>query len=62
MSGDRGSQDLDDDDDMPELSAHALAALQEFYTEQQQVQEDASALPVEDWVTYVLLLPLGLLP
>lgn len=49
----------DSDDDTPQLSSHALAALQEFYTEQeaarqlmqQAEQGDATATMVqEDWV------------
>ena len=44
-----------DDDDTPRLSAHALAALQEFYAEQAKKQVSSSPpsndLPVsEDWV------------
>ena len=35
----------EDDDDVPQLSAHALAALQEFYAEQSQQQTVS-----EDWV------------
>jgi len=41
----------DDDDDPPRLSAHTLAALQEFYTEQAQHMSPSSDKPVpEDWV------------
>ncbi|XP_069496042.1 EEF1A lysine methyltransferase 1 isoform X2 [Ambystoma mexicanum] len=48
----------DSDDDMPELSSHALAALQEFYTEQQEndaintsqeLQTSYFGLVQEDW-------------
>lgn len=49
----------DDDDDIPQLSSHTLAALQEFYIEQQQresmkTSEDFNQYSVgsveEDWV------------
>ena len=38
----------DSDDDTPQLSAHALAALKEFYAEQQQTDENEQK---EDWVS-----------
>ena len=38
----------DSDDDKPQLSAEALAALQEFYTEQQSKDENDHT---EDWVS-----------
>lgn len=44
----------DADGDVPQLSMHALAALQEFYTEQQQSLLDTfegTATVSEDWVT-----------
>ena len=40
----------DSDDDMPQLSAQALAALQEFYAEQQETDENEQK---EDWVRYI---------
>ena len=43
----------DSDDDTPQLSAHALQALQEFYAEHAaRDHEDATAneMPTEDWV------------
>ena len=43
----------DSDDDTPQLSAHALQALQEFYAEHAaRDQDDATAneMPTEDWV------------
>ena len=55
--------DSSDDDDTPQLSAQALAALQEFYTEQQdqvqleeQAREDGdnaskTGILQEDWVS-----------
>lgn len=55
--------DSSDDDDVPQLSAHTLAALQEFYAEQEQ-QESTKSGPdydqfslgavEEDWVREVL--------
>lgn len=39
----------DSDDDTPQLSAHALAALQEFYHEQQQRQETSEKGVSENW-------------
>ena len=47
------------DDDVPQLSAHALAALQEFYAERE--QQDLSSVPdgatpgrvEEDWVSII---------
>ena len=47
----------DSDDDEPRLSAHALAALQEFYAEQQLKEEQVSSEESqnagidENWVT-----------
>ncbi|PAA79070.1 hypothetical protein BOX15_Mlig029775g1 [Macrostomum lignano] len=38
-----------DDDDVPQLSAHALAALEEFYTDQHQQEKSESVQPAEDW-------------
>ncbi|XP_074662303.1 EEF1A lysine methyltransferase 1-like isoform X2 [Tubulanus polymorphus] len=44
---------MEDDDDVPQLSAATLAALQQFYTEKQvqesQDIEDATSMPSEDW-------------
>lgn len=51
--------DEDDDDDIPQLSSHTLAALQEFYLEQQQKEgrktsQEFSQYSIgsieEDWV------------
>ena len=45
---------VDSDDDLPQLSAHALAALQEFYNEEKQKQEkvasEGNTDVEEDWV------------
>ena len=55
----------DSDDDVPQLSAHALAALQEFYTEQKQAEDNMAALqlgqtkaemPEEDWVRVAFIM------
>lgn len=55
--------DSDDDDDVPRLSAHTLAALQEFYTETSlagTTSKDQFAVGAveEDWVRLVLMLHL----
>ena len=48
--------DNDSDDEIPQLSAHALAALQGFYDEQKQREEmlasEENAAIDEDWVCY----------
>jgi len=55
-----------EDDDVPQLSAHTLALLQEFYAEQAAMEQccpvtdvdsttghtERIAMPREDWVTY----------
>ncbi len=44
-----------DDEDPPQLSAHALAALQEFYVEQQAGgNPDESTKVAENWVMNVI--------
>ena len=41
----------DSDDEPPQLSAHALSALQEFYTERQMNEETTSPSVIEEnWV------------
>ena len=41
------------DDDEPQLSAHALAALKEFYAEQNVSTETSeNAMPRENWVRH----------
>ena len=43
----------DDDNDQPTLSAHALAALTQFYEDQksrEEADECKNAMPEEDWV------------
>lgn len=55
--------DSDDDDDVPRLSAHALAALQEFYSETSPAgaasKDQLSVGTVEeDWVRFVHMLHL----
>ena len=56
---------MSDSDDEPQLSAFALAALQEFYSEQkQETEKEQEALasgntdfyPKEDWVSLQLFL------
>ena len=43
-----------DDDDIPQLSAHALAALQDFYDEQKILALEENTLKIdEDWVCYI---------
>ena len=45
----------DSDDDTPQLSAHALQALQEFYAEHAARNEDDGTtkdMPTEDWVSH----------
>ena len=37
-------------DDVPQLSAHALAALQEFYAEREEAVQCAGDAVEEDWV------------
>lgn len=47
--------DSDDDDDVPQLSQNAMAALQEFYAErissQQATEEVSSPVIEENWVS-----------
>ena len=44
-----------DSDDEPQLSAHALAALKEFYTENQaSAESNAEQMPSENWVCKTL--------
>ena len=44
----------DDDEDVPQLSVHSSAALQEFYAEQAllqaNVKDGEAGMPQEDWV------------
>ncbi len=48
---DQAKENFDaDDDDPPQLSAHALAALQEFYAEQAQAGTSHTRIVSEDWV------------
>lgn len=54
-------EDSDDKDSPPQLSAHALAALQEFYAEEAVLQQQlalgkgaAPKLITEDWVNILL--------
>ena len=51
-----GSGGESDGDDPPRLSSHALAALQEFYSEQQSVllggEAAEAAVISENWVNY----------
>ena len=43
---------MDEEDDVPTLSAEAFAALQEFYAEQSEKEQrlDEAEMPSEDWV------------
>ena len=51
----------DSDDDQPQLSAHALAALQEFYAEQAAENDNTShEMPKEDWVRHCMLFSIQL--
>ena len=43
------SDNESDDDDVPQLSAHALAALQDFYDDQKTLTSEENNLG-EDWV------------
>ena len=62
---DRNDKD-DEDSDVPQLSEHALAALQEFYAEQkhkkEQLTSEGNTEIDEDWVCHVssIFLTLGL--
>lgn len=45
------SDNESDDDDIPQLSAHALAALQDFYDERNTLATEETTLEIgEDWV------------
>ena len=47
------SDNESDDDDIPQLSAHALAALQDFYDEQKTFALEENTFKIdEDWVCY----------
>ena len=55
-------EDDEEDDDIPQLSARTLAALQEFYAEQQNLQlenvsqgHESTCMPNEDWVSSLLI-------
>lgn len=57
-----GDRSEDSDDDVVQLSSHAMAALQEFYAEQKQKEELAASQEPknvdidEDWVSKGLIL------
>lgn len=48
-----GSGSENEDEDPPQLSAQALAALQEFYSEQNAAEKDINEI-AENWVSLAL--------
>ena len=60
MATESSFSDCSDDDDRPQLSAHALAALQEFYHEQKDIEivesnPENSTNFQENWVCILII-------